>query len=188
MSLKKRIRDLLDAGTGNNVDLVVKTIVAEGVSDDELREILPEIVSGIAKMRAPKPFLSKPDRTFSLSKVDIHSPNAVHSAALPVRTATSSAQSAALLPKAEPVLFKGSSKVAGYRANRLDELYPVGGGQHKKLSEMNREDIRFNVRMLQGKVKAYEGRITGWEKILYQMESYKVNVVDELPVSVKNAI
>lgn len=170
VSLKSRIRQELDKGSGYNFDEVVETIISEGVSDDELREILPDIVKFVAKQRSVGGFMSA-------------------TTSAPVKpTSTSSTQSLDLLPKAVPLISTVSDKVKGYQASKLDEIYPVGGGQYKKLSEMNREDIRFNVRMLEGRVQALNGRIKGWTKLLDQMHSYNVNVVEELPEEVKEKI
>lgn len=182
MSLKKRIRDLLDKQGGHatpeDIALVVKTLIIEGLTDEELKEILPDIVRAVARQRAPMPFMT--------GKVEHGADDEDESG--DVVTVTSSKQSAELLPNAVPVTYAGSDKVKGYQANRLDELYPVGGGKHKKLGEMTKDDIQFNVRMLEGKKKALQGRIDGWNKIAYQMDSYKVKTVGDLPASVKNAI
>jgi hypothetical protein len=182
MSFKKRIRELLDKHNGGasaeDVALVVKTLIEEGLTDDELREILPDIVRSVARQRAPMPFLT--------GKVE-HGEDEEEGDG-DVVTVTSSKESAELLPKAVPVTYPGSTKVKGYQANRLEELYPVGGGKFKKLKEMTKDDITHNVRMLEGKKKALQGRIDGWNRIIYQMDSYKVTTVDDLPSSVKNAI
>lgn len=184
MSFKKRIRDLLDRHNGGasseDIALVVKLLIEEGVSDDELKEILPDIVRSVARQRAPMPFMTG---TVEHGADDDDLDDTGH-----VVTVTSSKESAELLPKAVPVTFAGSTKVKGYQANRLEELYPVGAGKYKKLAEMDKEDISYNVRMLEGKKKALQGRIDGWNRILYQMDSYKVNTVAELPESVKHAI
>lgn len=185
MSLKKRIRELLDKQGGHasaeDIALVVKTIINEGVTDDELKEILPDIVRSVARMRAPMPFMTGQVEHGVDDEEEVEvKPHVV--------TVTSSKESAELLPHAVPVLFAGSTKVKGYQANRLEELYPVGGGKYKKLAEMTKEDIAHNVRMLEGKQKALQGRIDGWNRIVYQMDSYKVKTVAELPENVKNAI
>jgi hypothetical protein len=200
MSFKKRIRELLDQHGGGaspeDIALVVKLLIEEGLTDDELREILPDIVKAVAKMRAPMPFFTGSDDK------DIHGAEAelpdyeYEDEDLPegpvekthLVTVTSSKESAELLPQAVPVTYPGSTKVKGYQANRLEELYPVGKGKFKKLKEMTKADIEHNVRMLEGKKKALQGRIDGWNKIAYQMDSYKVKTVDELPESVKKAI
>lgn len=182
MSLKKRIRDLLDKqgghATAEDIDLIVKTLINEGLTDDELKEILPDIVRAVARQRAPMPFM-----TGKVEHGEDDEEEAGH-----VVTVTSSKESAELLPNAVPVTYTGSTKVKGYQANRLDELYPVGGGKYKKLAEMTKDDIEHNVRMLEGKKKALQGRIDGWMRIVYQMDSYKVKTVAELPASVKNTI
>lgn len=182
MSFKKRIRELLDKHGGGasaeEIALVVKILIEEGVSDDELREILPDIVRAVARQRAPMPFMT--------GKVE-HEPDEDEDDGTLV-TVTSSKESAELLPNAVPVTYTGSTKIKGYQANRLEELYPVGGGKYKKLKEMTKDDIGHNVRMLEGKKKALQGRIDGWNRIVYQMDSYKVKTVGELPASVKNAI
>lgn len=181
MSFKKRIRELLDKHNGGasaeDIALVVKTLIEEGVSDDELREILPDIVRSVSRQRAPMPFLTGKVEHGDEDEDDGD-----------VVTVTSSKESAELLPQATPVTYPGSTKVKGYQANRLEELYPVGGGKFKKLKEMTKGDIEHNVRMLEGKKKALQGRIDGWNRIIYQMDSYKAKTVDELPASVKNAI
>lgn len=183
MSLKKRIRDLLDkhggGATPEDIALVVKTLINEGLTDDELKEILPDIVRAVARQRAPMPFLTGKVE-HGADDEDLEDNNVV--------TVTSSKESAELLPQAVPVTFPGSTKVKGYQANRLEELYPVGGGKFKKLKEMTKDDIQHNVRMLEGKKKALQGRIDGWNRIVYQMDSYKVKTVNDLPASVKNAI
>ena len=167
MTFKERIRAKLDTTTpSDNFEVVAKELISEGISGDELMEIIPDIVKSVAKTRGHAPFFTPPQRPSGIQ--------------------TSS--SAPLLPKAVPVKHTGSDKVKGYQSSRLDELYPVGSGKYKKLSEMNREDIRFNVRMLEGKQKALQGRIKGWNKILDQLQSYKVNVVQELPDDVKEKI
>lgn len=188
-NLKLRIRVKLDKAGENNFYSVAEEIIKEGVSNDELREILPDLVRTIAKARTMGGFL--PDTK------DIHTPDdddgtsvVTYTPRPVVHLTTSSGASAELLPKARPV-FTPSSKVSGFQANRLEELYYVGGtgaDKYKKFKDMNKEDIRFAIRGLEGQKSALQNRIVGWEKVLYQMDSYKVNVVSELPDKVKAAI
>jgi len=166
MTLKERIRKKLD--DAKNIDFadIAKEIVSEGINDVELMEILPEIVKDVARTRVAAPFFSPAPK-------------------VPVTTVVGA--KAALLPKSVPVTG-ASGKVKAYQASRLDELYPVGSGKYKKLSEMNTEDIKFNINMLKGRVKALDGKIRGWNKVLDQLRSYKANTVGDLPDDVKNKI
>lgn len=231
MTLKLRIRAELDkTPSGSGFDSVLETIIREGVSEEELREILPDIIKQVARTRVAAPFMAprpvvripapvpapavtRPAATApyvprvpvqidaggglltATRPVIVEEPKkkeyeaVVRPAPIVVRTTPVVNSTPELLPKAKPVnTYGGSQKVKAYHSTRLDEIYHVGNGKYKKLSEMNREDIRFYVRMLEGKVKALEGSIKGWNKILDQLLSYKVNVVQELPDSVKEKI
>lgn len=230
MTLKLRIRRELDkTNSGSGFDSVLETIIREGVSEEELREILPDIIKQVARTRVAAPFMAprpvvripapvpapavtRPAapapytprvpvlieaggglltaaRPVTVEEPKKEYPATVRPAPVVVKTTPMVNSTPELLPKAKPVnTYGGSQKVKAYHSTRLDEIYHVGGGKYKKLSEMNREDIRFYVRMLEGKVKALEGSIKGWNKILDQLLSYKVNVVQELPDSVKEKI
>jgi hypothetical protein len=169
MSLKKRIRDEIDSRTGNiKTKDIVDVIIEGGVSDEELREILPDIVKSILKMRQSGQFFS------------------------PVVTKFADAGAKGtpeLLPKAQPVMSTVySDKVKGYQASRLDEMYPVGNNEYKRLSKMNREDIRWTIEMLDKKIITLNNRKLGWDKILEKLKSHNVHVVEDLPEEVQAKI
>lgn len=167
MSIKKRIRTELDKGSGYEIDKVVNTIINEGVSDDELREILPDVVRTIAKLRLPGAFFS--------------------GTTAETTPTTSSGQPVDLLPRPKQP-FIPSTKVQSYQNTRLDEMYPVGKGKFKRLSEMTKVDIEHNIDLLQAKIDTYVGRKIGWTNILDKMTEHKVDIVDKLPDSVKQGI
>lgn len=152
MSLRQRIRDELDKGTGADADRVIAVLVKQGLSEEELVEALSPYVRGVMLSRSPGAFFTKP------VEADIkqtHTP---------------------------------SAKVAAFQKGRLDEMYPVRDGGYKRLSEMNRDDIKYAIEGLNEQIGNLQGRIDGWNKILAKLDEYKVNSVDELPDSVKRDI